>query len=81
MDAQIIQQLTGVQIKNKNLVKINAFDCPIYEKDEQLSTFAFFTPMLIAVGFMFTTLITVGDIVFEKSSKMKVNISATKKIS
>ena len=72
LDAQIIEMFTSVQITNTNLVKIKPFECPIYQKDEQLSTFAFFTPMLISVGFMFTTLITVGNIVFEKSSKMKV---------
>ena len=49
------------------------YKCPYYEKDESLSTFAFFTPLLTVLAFMFTTLLTVGSIVREKSAKMKVN--------
>lgn len=72
MDLQIISYLTGTRIDNTNMLKTMAFNCPYYEQDEYHSTFAFFPCILIAVGFMFSTLFSLGQIVHEKSTKMKV---------
>lgn len=47
------------------------FNCPDYAQDDMKSVFGFFTPLLISVAFMFTALVTIGNIVGEKSTKLK----------
>ena len=48
------------------------FRCPDFEQDELLAAFAFYTPMLIAVSYFFTTCKVAGQIVIEKSSQLRV---------
>nr|QUF59429.1 ATP-binding cassette transporter Abca3-like1 [Brachionus angularis] len=71
LDTQLISNLTQSKIYNNNLLKLTQFDCPDYEQDELESTFAFFPPLLISIAFIFTSVFTIGNIVAEKSSKMK----------
>ena len=39
-----------------------------------MSFFSLFIPLIILVAYLFTMLVTVGNTVTEKSTKMKVNI-------
>jgi hypothetical protein len=48
-----------------------SFKCPDFAQDDMKSVFGFFTPLLISVSFMFTALVTIGNIVGEKSTKLK----------
>jgi hypothetical protein len=48
-----------------------SFNCPDFAKDDMKSVFGFFVPLLISVAFMLTALVTIGNIVGEKSTKLK----------
>jgi hypothetical protein len=66
--------LNNFTTKNLNTkLKILQFNCPYYEQDDMIATFAFFYPMLIAIGFLFTVISTIGHIVREKATRMKVH--------
>ena len=47
-------------------------NCPAYINDSLKSTFGFLPSIIIVVAFLFTILVTVGSIVVEKQTKMKV---------
>ena len=47
------------------------FKCPSYVQDEFSSTFSFFLPILISIAFMFSAVISIGNIVVEKETKMR----------
>jgi hypothetical protein len=70
IDAQIIKKLTNYTIE-KSLIDILPYSCPAYEMDDMMGTFNFFTPLLISITFMFTSLIMIGDIVHEKQTQVK----------
>ena len=53
-------------------IKIQQFDCPSYHRDDLKSTFNFIIPLIIQIAFMFTLIINVGNIVYERQTKMKV---------
>ena len=55
-------------------MKIKQFDCVGFKRDELKARFAFFPPIIIDVAFLFTLIVTIGKIIAEKETKMKVNI-------
>lgn len=71
IDLEIIDKLTGTKIDNPNLLRIAQYNCPSYIQDDMISFFAFFITIVVVVAYMFTMLVTVGNTVSEKASKMK----------
>lgn len=71
IDLGVIEKLTGTKIDNPNLLKIGQYNCPSYIQDDMISFFAFFITIVVVVAYMFTMLVTVGNTVSEKASKMK----------
>jgi hypothetical protein len=53
-------------------LKIGPFDCAGFVQDDMISTFAFFYPIIISMSYLFTMLATMGHIVQERATKMKV---------
>ena len=72
MDQVIISTLTGVILNDPTLVKIQQYNCYSYISDQLKSKFGFLPPILVVITFLFTAIVTVGNIVVEKQSKMKV---------
>ena len=71
IDVELINKLTGTRITNTNLIKTVPFKCPEHIRDDMISEFAFFIPIVITLAFLITMIITVGNTVKEKASRMK----------
>ena len=48
-------------------------NCPTYDNDIFKSRFSFFPLVIIQIAYLFTLIVTLGNIIVEKQSKMKVN--------
>ncbi len=71
IDLQLIDQLTGTRLTNPDLLRTAQFNCPAYVQDDMISFFGFFITIIMTVSYMFTMLVTVGNTVTEKATKMK----------
>lgn len=71
VDVELIDKLTGTRINNDNLIQTAPFKCPTHIRDDMISEFAFFIPIVIILAFLLTMIITVGNTVKEKASRMK----------
>ncbi len=71
IDLQLIQKLTGTSVNNPDLLRIAQFNCPAYVQDDMVSFFGFFLTIIMTVSYIFTMLVTVGNTVTEKATKMK----------
>ena len=56
----------------KKKVQIAQFNCDGYDDDGLRSSFAFFPYIIIAIAYLFTLVVNLGQIIEEKESKMKV---------
>lgn len=72
VDQVIISLLTGVTLNDPTMVKIQPFNCQQYYNDLVNARFSFLPPLVITLAFLFTVIVTVGNIVVEKQTKMKV---------
>ena len=73
IDLQLIAQLTGTTTSNysPDFLRLVQFNCPAYVQDDMVSFFGFFITIIMTVSYIFTMLVTVGNTVTEKATKMK----------
>jgi hypothetical protein len=75
IDMIIISTVSSVSLTDPNMVQIAQFNCPSYLDDTLKAGFAFVVPIIISIAYLFTVVTTVGYIVEEKQSKMKVKFN------
>lgn len=56
-------------------MKIAQYHCRGYDDDIFKSRFSFFPLVIIQIAFLFTTIVTLGSIINEKQTKMKVSVT------
>ncbi|CAF0703608.1 unnamed protein product [Brachionus calyciflorus] len=71
IDLTLISVVTGLNLTEFEQVKISQLNCPGYDNDIFKSRFSFFPLVIIQISFLFTLIVTLGNIITEKQSKMK----------
>jgi hypothetical protein len=56
------------------------FNCPELTDDMFKSKYSFFIVVIIAIGFLFTLLVNVKNIIVEKETKMKVRLTKIQQV-
>nr|UOU03315.1 ATP-binding cassette subfamily A3-like 2 [Brachionus rubens] len=71
IDMSLISVISGISIFDLEQIKIAQFNCPGYDNDIFKSRFSFFPLVIIQISFLFTLIVTLGNIIVEKQTKMK----------